>query len=128
MLVDAEDFLGAAKDLLKTGRWSKVCFDAQQAAEIALKAALNSYGLERRSHSVTALLEELISLGEDLKHLRDVARILDLYYIPTRYANVFPSGPASSYFTRVQAEEAVKFAEAILKEARRIVGRREVEE
>ncbi|MDW8061747.1 MAG: HEPN domain-containing protein, partial [Nitrososphaerota archaeon] len=44
MLVDAEDFLGAAKDLLKTGRWSKVCFDAQQAAEIALKAALNSYG------------------------------------------------------------------------------------
>ncbi|MEM2739678.1 MAG: hypothetical protein QXQ29_02625 [Candidatus Bathyarchaeia archaeon] len=33
----------------------------------------------------------------------------------------------SSYFIRIQAEEAVKFVEAILEEARRIVGRREVE-
>lgn len=124
MLVDAEDFLGAAKDLLKTGRWSKVCFNAQQAAEIALKAALNAYGLERRGHSVTELLEELVGLGERLEHLRDSAKILDQYYIPTRYANAFPSGPASAYFTRAQAEEAVGFAEAMLEVARRIVAER----
>ncbi|MEM2415059.1 MAG: HEPN domain-containing protein, partial [Thermoproteota archaeon] len=51
LLEDAEDFLGAALDLFKTGRWSKVCFNAQQAAELALKAVLNHYGIERRTHS-----------------------------------------------------------------------------
>lgn len=127
MLVDAEDFLGAAKDLFRTGRWSKVCFNAQQAAEVALKAALNAYGLERRGRSVTELLEELIGLGEGLEHLRDSARILDQYYIPTRRANAFPSGPVSSYFTRSQAEEAIRLAEAMLEVARRIVAKGEAE-
>jgi len=40
LLIDAEDFLGVANDLLEKGRWSKVCFNAQQAAELALKALL----------------------------------------------------------------------------------------
>ncbi|MEM0053364.1 MAG: HEPN domain-containing protein, partial [Nitrososphaeria archaeon] len=44
LIEDAEDFLGAALDLYKTGRWSKVCFNSQQAAELALKAVLNYYG------------------------------------------------------------------------------------
>ncbi len=123
LLVDAEDFLGAARDLYRTGRWSKVCFNAQQAAEISLKAALNSYGVEIRSHSITDLLEELIKLGEGLEHLREYSRILDQYYIPTRYANAFPSGPASRHFTMKQAREALEMAEKILEEARRIVAK-----
>ncbi|MGC8849066.1 MAG: HEPN domain-containing protein [Candidatus Bathyarchaeia archaeon] len=49
LMEDAEDFLGAALDLYKTGRWSKVCFNAQQAAELALKASLNFYGGEERT-------------------------------------------------------------------------------
>lgn len=125
MLTDAKDFLGAAKDLLKTSRWSKVCFNAQQAAEIALKAALSSHGLERKSHSATQILEELVALGGKLDHLRDAAKVLDQYYIPTRYANSFPSGPASAYFTKAQAEEAVRFAEALLEAAEQIVAGRE---
>jgi HEPN domain-containing protein len=124
MLTDAEDSLGAAKDLLKTGRWSKVCFNAQQAAEVALEAALSSHGLERRSHSAAQILEELIAFGEKLDDLRDAAKVLDQYYIPTRYANSFPSGLASSYFTKSQAEEAVRFAEALLEVAERIVAGR----
>jgi len=48
LLEDSEDFFGAALDLYKTGRWSKVCFNAQQAVELALKAALNLYGVEKR--------------------------------------------------------------------------------
>ena len=123
-MIDAEDFLGAAKDLLRTGRWSKVCFNAQQAAELALKAALNAYGLERRGHSATELLGELIVLGEKCEHLREATKILDQYYIPTRYANAFPSGPASSYFTESQAREAVRLAEMILEVARKIVAKR----
>ncbi len=128
LLEDAEDFLGAARDLLRSGRWAKACFNAQQAGEIALKAALNAYGAERRGHSLTELLEELIGFGEGLEGLREAARILDQYYIPTRYANAFSSGPAYRHYTRRQAEEAVKLAESILREARRIVAEREAEE
>lgn len=35
LIEDAEDLLGVASNLYKTGRWSKVCFNAQQAAELA---------------------------------------------------------------------------------------------
>ncbi len=127
LLEDAEDFLGAARDLLRSGRWAKVCFNAQQAGEMALKAALNKYGVERRTHSLTELLEELIRYGERLEGLRDAAKVLDQYYIPTRYANAFSSGPAYRHYTRRQAEEAVELAEAILREVRRIVTEGEAE-
>lgn len=79
MLEDSDDFLGAAKDLLLTGRWAKVCFMAQQAAELAVKAALNALGRERRMRSVHKLLEELAGLlfsCEDIAALIDDAKIL----------------------------------------------------
>lgn len=117
LLEDAEDFLGAAKDLLVTGRWAKVCFMAQQAAELAAKAALNALGRERRGYSVHRLLEELSGLlpgGEDVAALVEDAKILDQYYIPTRYTNAFPEGSAKSHFTERQAKEAVEIAERIL--------------
>jgi len=79
LLEDSDDFLGAAKDLLLTGRWAKVCFMAQQAAELAVKAALNALGRERRMRSVHKLLEELAGLlfsCEDIAALIDDAKIL----------------------------------------------------
>jgi len=121
LLEDAEDFLGAALDLFKTGRWSKVCFNAQQAAELALKAVLNHYGIERRTHSLVDLLDELIKINEDFKMFQDNVKILDQYYIPTRYANAFASGPAKRYFTEQQAEQAIRLASSILEKARSIV-------
>ncbi|MBO3840051.1 MAG: HEPN domain-containing protein [Candidatus Brockarchaeota archaeon] len=121
LLEDAEDFLGAALDLFKTGRWSKVCFNAQQAAELALKAVLNHYGIERRTHSLVDLLDELIKINEDFKMFQDNVKILDQYYIPTRYANSFASGHAKRYFTEQQAEQAIRLASSILEKARSIV-------
>ncbi|MEM3466249.1 MAG: HEPN domain-containing protein [Candidatus Jordarchaeales archaeon] len=79
LLEDSDDFLGAARDLLLTGRWAKVCFMAQQAAELAVKAALNALGRERRMRSVHKLLEELAGLlfsCEDIAALIDDAKIL----------------------------------------------------
>ncbi|MEM3506950.1 MAG: HEPN domain-containing protein [Candidatus Bathyarchaeia archaeon] len=118
---DAEDFLGAALDLFKTGRWSKVCFNAQQAVELALKAALNFYGVEKRGHSLLDLLEELTSINEEFKKFYEAVKILDQYYIPTRYANAFASGAAKRYFTEFQAKQAIEFAESILNEVKKIV-------
>ncbi|MGQ9515058.1 MAG: HEPN domain-containing protein [Thermoproteota archaeon] len=73
---DAENFLGAASDLFKTGRWSKVCFNAEQAADLSLKAVLNHYGVERRTHSLVDLLDELIKMDERFKFFQEGVKII----------------------------------------------------
>lgn len=124
LLRDADDFLGAAKDLLATGRWAKVCFNSQQAAELALKAALNALGLEIKGHDLSLLLDELARYESDIGHLQDVAKRLDQYYIPTRYANAFHSGSAMEHYTQAQANEAVHQAESLLEACKAVVAKR----
>lgn len=111
---DAEDCLGAARDLLATGRWAKVCFLCQQTAELAVKAALNALGKERRGHDIHVLLEELAKERKEVLSLVEMGKILDHYYIPTRYMNAFAEGSARVHFTEKQAREAVEVAEKIL--------------
>jgi len=128
LIRDAEDFIGAAKDLFKTGRWAKVCFNCQQCIELALKAALNSLGLERKGHDLSDLLEELLIYRRDLGAFKEVVKILDQYYIPTRYANAFYSGSAMEHYTRQQAEEALRSTEELFGELKRIVSERQTSE
>lgn len=66
-------------------------------------------------------MDELIKINEDFKMFQDNVKILDQYYIPTRYANAFASGPAKRYFTEKQAEQAIRLASSILEKARSIV-------
>jgi HEPN domain-containing protein len=120
-LVDSDDFLGAAGELLQHARWSKACFCAQQAAELAVKGALNRLGLERRGHDVVSLMTELQQHVVAVAGLLDKAKILDQYYIPTRYGDVFGGGSATSHYTQAQAEQAVAFAREIYEEMKRIV-------
>ncbi len=127
LLIDAEDFWGAANDLFSTSRWSKVCFSCQQAVEIALKATLNYLGIERRGHSLSSLLDEVCNYRKDFEQFKDAVKILDQYYIPTRYANAFYSGPAMKHYTEAQAQDAIKYAEDILKLVRQIVAEKETE-
>ncbi|MBS7613357.1 HEPN domain-containing protein [Candidatus Bathyarchaeota archaeon] len=121
LMEDAEDFLGAAIDLYRTGRWSKVCFNAQQAAELALKALLNHYGVEKRTHSLVDLLDELIQINKEFKIYGEAAKVLDQYYIPTRYANAFASGPAKRHFTENQAKQAIELAKSLLESVKKVV-------
>lgn len=114
LLADAEDFLAAAQDLLKTGRWSKVCFSSQQAAELGLKAVLNRLGVERRGDALTELLEEVSSHLPEARKFEDHAKLLDQYYNPTRYANAYASGPAKDRYTETQARQAVQLASELL--------------
>ena len=125
LLKDAEDFLGAAMDLFKTGRWAKVCFNCHQCTELALKAALNALGLERRGHDLCGLLEELAKYRKEVEKFRDATKMLDQYYIPTRYANAFYSGSAMEHYTQRQAQEALKYTEEIFQELKNIVTKRE---
>jgi len=124
LLKDAEDFLGAAMDLFKTGRWAKVCFNCHQCVELALKAGLNALGLERKGHDLSELLEELAQYRREFEKFRDEVKVLDQYYIPTRYANAFYSGSAAEHYTKKQAEEALKYAEKIFQGLKEFVAER----
>jgi len=127
LLKDADDFLGAARDLLVRGRWAKVCFNSQQAAELALKAALNALGLEMKGHDLSLLLAELASYEPDIEAFSDHAKRLDQYYIPTRYANAFHSGSAMEHYTQGQAEEAIHQAESIMEACKHVVAERKAQ-
>lgn len=117
---DAEDCLSSARDLYLTTRWSKVCFLAQQAAELAVKGALNALGKEVTGHDVHRLLENLGTYQKEVLRFVEGAKVLDQYYIPTRYMNAFAEGSAKSHFTKRQAKEAIEMAQEILSEMKRI--------
>jgi len=118
-LRQAEDELLWAGDLLATRRWAAVCFLAQQVAEKSLKAiALARGALQMKSHSTLELAEALGVDGE----IDEMARILDQYYISTRYPDAFSTGSPSQYFVERQALEALGFAKAFVDRAREELG------
>ena len=94
------------------------CFTAT--AEKAVKALHLYLGQEAWGHVVAKLLRELpIDVPEDLI---DKARVLDAYYIPTRYPNGFPEGAPFEHFGKLQAQEAIKYAGEILEFVRSKMG------
>lgn len=91
------------------------CFSAQQAAEKACKAALQSFGAEAWGHAVADLLlaiSQQVSVNQDLI---DAALELDKGYIATRYPDAHPSGSPGRKYTKKEAERAIAHAEEIVR-------------
>lgn len=114
-LRQAEHDLTIAQNHREQGDYSDACFMAEQASQKALKAFLIAQG--QRSvpiHSVAQLAERCAGLDSDFKKHIASGRILDQYYIPTRYPDALapPAVPFESY-TAEQAQRAVKAAQAI---------------
>jgi HEPN domain-containing protein len=113
-----DDWYRQAERKLDSARWDiegqfyeDACFSAQQAAELAIKALHQKRGRVELGHSVYQLLQK----AEDAPpELVNAARVLDRYYIPTRYPNGFPEGAPMDFYDRPTAEEAVSYAAAIL--------------
>jgi len=110
-LDEAGDDLASAEILLREGRYSKVCFLSQQAAEKAVKALLIfKFKRFETIHSVAELLrraeasEELIKLGVEL----------DRHYITSRYPNAWPLGAPSKMYREEEAVSAVNAARRII--------------
>ena len=86
------------------------CFTSQQAAEKAVKALYMSMNLSARGHSIVKMLENLtdkLPVPEDILH---AGRLLDRYYIESRYPNGFPAGCPMDYFDEKIAGEAYSAA------------------
>lgn len=106
--------LEQARDSQRAGRHEWACFAAHQAAEKAVKALHLHLGQEAWGHVVARLLRELpprVRVPEDLV---DKARVLDNYYVPTRYPNAHPEGPPFEHYGSLQSQEAIRYAGEIL--------------
>lgn len=65
---------------------------------------------------VRVLLEDLAD--DRAVGLLDKARVLDGFYIPTRYPNSHPAGASFEHYGKLQSDQAIAYAEEILEFAR----------
>jgi HEPN domain-containing protein len=118
----AERDLEQARSSAHESRHEWACFAAQQAAEKAVKALHLAVEQEAFGHVVARLLRELpVAVPESLF---DKARVLDGFYIPTRYANGHPEGAPFEHFGALQSGEAVRYASEIIEFVRSHLAKR----
>lgn len=114
----AERDLAQARDSQRAGYHEWACFAAQQAAEKAVKALLYRHATEVFSHVIATLLSQLPVEIAAYPQLIEKARVLDNYYIPTRYANGHPSGAPFEHYGSLQSDQAISYANEIVEFAR----------
>jgi HEPN domain-containing protein len=115
-LRQAEHDLTIARRHRANGDYSDACFMAEQASQKVLKAFLLAQG--RRSvpiHSVAQLAEGCSQIDPEFTSHVAAGRILDQYYIPTRYPDALapPAVPFESY-SKEQAAKAVQTARGLV--------------
>jgi len=106
--------LGSAKGDLERGDHNWARFKAQQAAEFAAKAVLHGLGRPAYGHSVSALLQAFPGEHRPKEELLQMAKMLDRYYVPTRYPNAWAQGSPDEFYTLRDAEDAVISASAVV--------------
>jgi HEPN domain-containing protein len=107
--------LEQAEDSKKGGRHEWACFIAQQAAEKAVKALHLYAHQEVWGHVIAKLLQELPDHAKAPMELIDRAKVLDNFYIPTRYPNSHPEGAPFEHYGPLQSEEAIRYASEVIK-------------
>jgi HEPN domain-containing protein len=113
-LDQAERDLEQAAASEEDGRHEWACFAAHQAAEEAVKALHMYNGQEVWGHVVASLLTELEGCVEVPPELTDRGRVLDNFYVPTRYPNGHPDGPPFEHYGPLQSSQALDHARAII--------------
>ena len=96
------------------------CFTSQQAAEKSIKSLGLKKGINLWGHSLTEMINILSEQLPGIKiefplDIKDSAKILDMFYIPSRYPDGFSTGTPEDYFLEKQAMEAINAADDIIK-------------
>lgn len=107
---DLEQAIASASE----ARYEWACFAAHQAGEKAIKALHLSLGQEAWGHLLVRLLSELPANLEVPPLLTEQARVLDNFYIPTRYPDSHPEGSPFNHYGPLQSQEAISHARALL--------------
>jgi HEPN domain-containing protein len=84
----------AARHLLAGGHWAWSCFTSQQAAEKALKGALERFRAGRAGHNLNELRQALEIHTPVPVPVQEACARLNRFYIPTRYPDaLLPEHP-----------------------------------
>ncbi len=103
-----------AEESREMGKHEWACFAAHQAAEKAVKALHLHLGQEAWGHVVARLLRELPPQVRPEAELIEKARVLDNFYVPTRYPNAHAEGSPFEHYGPLQSEEAIRYAREIV--------------
>ena len=88
------------------------CFAAHQSAEKAVKALHLHTGQEAWGHVIARLLQDLpLAVPEDLV---EKGKVLDGFYIPTRYANGHPEGAPFEHYGTIHSRDGISYAREII--------------
>lgn len=125
-LKQAKYNLLVAENNLNAGFFSASCFMSEQAAQAALKAYLifKTGRYVVWMHSIQKLAEKGVEFDDEFKKFIEYGRILDRYYIPTRYPDALapPSVPYEVY-TKEDASNALALSKEILNKVKNVVER-----
>jgi HEPN domain-containing protein len=115
-LKQAEADLAGARVSTQGGRYEWACFQAQQAAEKALKAFLYDRGRTSVwTHSLKELLREAQRIEPTLSSLAEAATYLDQFYLSARYPNSLPGElTPGEYYEEGDARKCLSWCESIL--------------
>jgi len=110
--------LEQAEASMQADRHEWACFAAHQASEKALKALNLVRGQQVWGHTLTrlwaAVPEKDGLLPPPPAAIEDRLRLLDGFYIPTRYPDSYPEGTPGEHFGRLQSEQGLLHATAII--------------
>jgi HEPN domain-containing protein len=121
-LRQAENDLAAASMLRRRGFFAQTCFMAHQVAEKTLKGlALHRGDTDVTGHSLRELVSSLQTTYPKLSEYQGVFRLLNRYYVPTRYPGDFPGKAPFEVYDRAQARAAMEGAAQVLDAGRSLV-------
>jgi HEPN domain-containing protein len=106
--------LSAAQHLRAGGHWAWCCFTCHQAAEKALRAALEHFHDGRMGHNLNELRCVLQGHTSVPVAVQEACTRLNRLYIPTRYPDAFPSGAPVAQYVAGDAQEALADAQEVL--------------
>ena len=110
----AERDLDQAEDSQQAGRHEWACFASHQSAEKAVKALHLHLKQEAWGHVVARLLDELRPRIDVPQHLIEESRVLDGFYISSRYPNSHPEGAPFQHFGPLQSGDAIRYAREVV--------------
>ena len=110
-------FFQDAKNNNKLKSYYLCCFLCQQSAEFAIKALCEHKKLRCWGHELISIQSILESAGKIRipQKIKNAAAVLSKYYISARYPDAYTSGSPYQLFTAFESEQALKFAEEVIK-------------
>jgi len=115
-LVTAEEDLAAAEVLFQGAKYAQACFYSQQAGEKAVKALWYLVDADPWGHSVQRLIQDFPHRSDitDLDAWIELGRLLDKFYIPTRYPNGLPDLTPGQSYAKEDAERGITTARELV--------------